>query len=329
MRIMLTGFGASHFSERAGTRHFSVMKTLQDALTGRGHEVERRPFRIEESTDDFDRVIVGVMAPHSLGAVGMYGSLSAISRAWGQDKLTLLVDDADVKKIFNGCATLLAEDAKRFAKSFYANRQFYAIAIERNWRLWLIESLRYLGEQPWPRVLVPTFAWHVGDDVSKDLKNGATEVIGLDLTRAASEYGQETPAVDVPVVPLGDLRGIWVSDPFDESSVKWAKQQQLGRPLREIAKGPDKVRLREYSTASAALVHSLGKGFWHPRYAYAAIAGCPVATDWRLTRPLGEAWAQLPAGVEARDRDDLAKEQREALFDASPTTDDVIERVLG
>jgi hypothetical protein len=296
-KILITGMTAQQYSPAVATRSLSFAGILTQVFMKLGYDVDFT----EPSTawDDvilsqYSHVLVGIAPPLSVTANGTYGALSIISRLSGSDKLTLFIDAPEPWKIFANIRAIEKNDHTLF-KSFYAKRKGYKTVTESSSeRDRVVQAITSLGTSQWPTTLFPALPWN----------GNASEFAGVPENAARS-----MTAVYVDSLLVSNDTNFnsartkrWV---VENDSTKWTKDtlQTLATP--SLSTREHKIRTSDdlynaMSSSTGALVgpHGDKMTWWSIAFSHALNASTPIATDWRASRVIGNAWDHLASGID-------------------------------
>lgn len=309
---------APQASENANTRNLGFAGILNSVLTSAGHEVtwiSPSVHMTKESLQQFDSVIVGVTPILSVGANRAYGALSIITHLWDSGKLVLMVDGPNSSQVEpNLKATMF--NSSSLVKSFFSNRKEYSTVLADSTVLDRVyRGVELLSMEEWPTTIYSALPWSAHEDV-KLPANAKKHLVGINLDSHL--------LTDEPVSV--DRRDKWVIDvPNTPWSTAVVKTLSLPNSLMKWNKGWTDTQVWEQLTRSiGALITPYKKDgtWWSYRYVQALNSRTPVATDWKFSSRIGDAWATLASAIESMSpslRDVLASAQRDLYVANIPT----------
>lgn len=329
-RYLVTGMTSRQANPDASVKDVTFAWLLTEALRHQGHEVEHRNPDVTEDLSDFDHVFVGLAPLHGLGANRMYGALAAILRAWPEAKLSLYTDDPDMNKVTGGIRTMVT-NPDRLVKPFFAYKLQHDIAQQPEYKEWLSAGVAMLNDTPWPRLIVPGFAWSSPyEHYNSRVPHAEGRIYFLDLTPFLP--GEE-------MEPSENPEQRWVTEAKKKN--KWFQRTHPQLPVARLGtpksgaderRPHDEMLLKLYNDSQGVLHPPVDPaGFWHSRIGYAAKAGTVFTTRWQDVQMLGDAYTVLPATVDdltSEDRLNLIGLQRSILESVTPSKDEAAQSII-
>jgi hypothetical protein len=302
-RILITGMTASQMSVSANKRSLSFAGVMLNVLTSAGHEVHLVEPGIDWTEQDlasYDSVLVGVSPLTSLSANKCYGALHIIDLLWDDRRLVLFIDAPHPAQITSSLRAISA-NPNNLTKPFYSYRRGYQSVNTPEVSERLLGTVNRLLTGDWPVTLYPSLPWHNVELLEEELPEGAL-LNGVNLDSFLIE-----PAVE----NSNERYTRWV---YETNKVVWMTKlaKVLSFPILPIRghKGTDdEACLEEISKSYGVLLPQYKGGtWWTYRYAQAMNSGTPVATEWRESQAIGDAWAVLATAIET-----MSDEQRASL----------------
>lgn len=313
MRILLTGMTAPHTTLRANSRALSFAGQIVETLSAGGIDTRAdlvwEDPKVENDAayyDQFDCVIVGLAPFTALGATRAYGALSAISYLYDDPKLRLFVDAPNPSQITHSLKTVL-KTPDSMLKSFYSNRQDFALANDPAHRLRIYTAIRRLASDTWPKTFYPSFPWEQEDLVLQLPIGASSSVYKVNLDAVSLRHKRE---LSLPV------ESRWVTD---DPKSKWTRQ--VANTLSNMVTNMKRNKFSNDTDVDVELATSIGflfsptkkgKTWWSYRVPQALRMGVPIASEWRDTGTLGPEWSVLASQIEHMSdirRSDLAADQ--------------------
>lgn len=329
--ILLTGMTASQASPSANSKSRQFAHSLYSALTSAGHTVNWTDPEITWQSQDleqkYDAVLIGVAPLTSLAANRTYGALSLISTAFNSAKTCFFIDAPEPAQIIDSLESVARGKSNLF-KPFYSYRKHYNEVLNSTHRARIDTAIHLLSSQRWPLTLYPKLPWE-------------QKPLSLNAEQTGLPFGINLDAFAVmknrPFV--SERENVWAIDSY---RTKWALSVAKGlvyptTPMRQ-SKGSTDSDVNEIMDAALGSIISPQKSggtWWTNRYPQALNALSPIATEWRESSHIGDAWNYLPAAIEglsAKERLDLSHTQKEQYLAAVNTTDSALyelESLLG
>jgi hypothetical protein len=302
-------------NKRALTFSGVLANTLRDA----GHHVIQCEPDVTWERYDLehnDVVLVGISPLTSVTANHAYGALNIIERMASSDKLRLFIDAPRPSQI---TASLRAIDSKPedLTKEFYTNRKGYQHALAEENTERFMRVVKFLLNEDWPDTIFPMLPWQQISDIASQLPAGAGSYLkGVNLdsllaksvkrnsstrgTRWVAEMpesnwtGKVAKTLENPIVPMKEHKGLADEDIED------AIHESLGSLIGPYREGT----------------------WWSYRYIQSLNSMTPIATDWKESSSIGQAWNVLAPTIESMsqsERDLLSTMQRIEYLDKVPT----------
>jgi hypothetical protein len=312
-KVLISGMTASQTSENLSKRTLSFSSALVDILRSEGVQVDWKDVSVHQSAIDinqYDAVILGIAPVLSLSANKPYGVLSLINELKNSDKLTLLVDAPEPSKIHASLRSVCS-DHEKLTKSLYSRRKEY-LQVTSNKKVLknVISGAEFLLSQKWPTTLYPSFPWSPARFTATGLPESATDSFcGISIDKF---YMTNSVKIDAT------RANRWVAESVGTkwtNSVCSSLMYPVG-PVKEHRMWSDADAQTNISNAVGTLVGPCDDKllWWSPRFFQSMNTLTPVATEWRTSEVLGNAWNHLAAGIEQLstiDRHELAVWQRE------------------
>lgn len=318
VKILITGMTASQASRASNLRSQSFAGRMFDTLRTSGHSVFwEDPYVLTgpESYSHMDAILVGVAPITSLAANRTYGALHLIDTFYNDPRLSLFIDAPNPGQITASLRSII-RTPENLTKPFYQNRPDYQWASDRVVSIHLLQTVERLLNEEWPTTLYPSLPWGNSSLASQVPSQAYESFVGVNVDYASTFL--YTP----------DVRPIQQSWMSDSKSSRWLDRATVGLrapiDLMKINKGTadDEVG-RRLNTAVGALIspQKNGETWWSPRYSQSLDHKVPVATEWRDSSRIGDAWGVLPTQIEdmsPKDRHELATAQLKQYMDALP-----------
>lgn len=322
-------------SKRLNNKSLSFAGAISKVLELNGHHVDWAAPSVNNTRKEYekyDAILIGVAPPLSVTANKAYGVLRLIDLLHSDSRLTLFVDSPNMASI-SANLRAIEKDKSRLFTSFYSLRKEYeAVVINMKAKNSVLSAIEFLTNEQWPTTLVPTTPWSSIQDVSIALgDNAATSVVGVCVDSLFVE----------PFIKLfhGDKKRRWL---LNAEKTKWAEAtlHSLVLPhaaMKKKRSDDDESVFARMQSSFGVLISPEDNGTisWSYRWVQALNAGVPVASDWKITSTIGQAWSHLAAGIEEMseiDRYELSVLQRHEYASSIPSKDTVtstIQRNLG
>lgn len=321
-RILITGMTAAQTSPATAQANNSYAWRLLQRLESAGHDVT---IATRGYYPEYDAVLVGIAPVLSMGANYGFAALNRLSSHFNSSNIVFFVDaplpgqiTASIKSILKNPDQMLKPI---FAKRREAPQDHHDVEIYLG-----ILSLLAEGDN-WPPTLYPALPW--SSSWPTGLPEGITGILPLNLDGM------------YPQGAFGAYKRLdyWVSnDPLS----KW-----VGQITPTLSYGVAPIKVKKFSTYHQNLTRMAqmtgtlispdknGDVWWSPDILGSLNTRTPVATEWRISQELSEAWGTLPGAIEemtAYEREQLAETQRIDYLSALPSPEEAIntlEWVLG
>jgi hypothetical protein len=317
MRVLATGVTKQQCGGGTSVDYEPVAALLVKALRAAGHGVDHRVVGAAERLDGYDAVLVGLVPFFSIASHHLYPALHVLSEARRTGRpIVLYVDDW-------GFSQLIANLGTHLRQPHQLTKEFFKGRLNRDWALSheaeLMEVVRWLGEDPWPPLLVPTFRWGNHEKLGNLLPN-AHDVTYVDPSRFARSY-------DVVATAVEERDRQWVLGTVS-NQLEWVESLNLAWPLNHLgtrtSRAPRKMPERDlvqlyadsWGVLSPPYRKILGTGWWRNRFVYAARTRSVLLCDPGEAAQLGEPYLLTPDVVEKQPTTalrDLAHAQAAAL----------------
>jgi hypothetical protein len=311
-KVLISGMTASQSSFSFSSKNFSFAGAISKVLSDSGVVVDWIDPSCNwtlESVKDYDVILLGVAPVLSLTANKPYGILSLIDLLKNDDRLVLFIDAPESGKL-HASLRAVARDEKALFKSLYSNRKEYAIATgNKETMSRILRSTDFLTNHDWPKTLYPMLPWSEQTLVAPGVpSNISNSTIGVNLDAAYITNS----------LKINDTRvNRWAAD---STKSKWTTsiEMQLSYPtvaMKMQRTWTDKEVVANIGESIGALIGPQNDKvvWWSPRFVQSMNSVTPIATEWRLSSVLGDAWTHLAVGIEQMspiDRYELAVAQR-------------------
>lgn len=273
MRILVTGVSARHVnSQRLRYKYINdfadVMRFLREDM---GHTVEHRTvsFAEKDLKKKFDLLIVGLLAPSSMGAVHFTETMHAMSQ-FPRDRVRAAFDDWNCSNFQAGVRSTLKRGPAEWRIHSNPSDELKAMALE--------QTLRFHDPAKVVPVMTTLFPWADRDRYIKRVMPSAT----------LFDY-DPSPIVEKRPVPRGIVRDRrWVHAALADHSYwlnsknfKWPVVSFGNKRLGQLILDEDGVHAEYCKSwgATAAPYPDGIAGWWRPRYIHAANAGTLMLID--------------------------------------------------
>lgn len=317
---------AQQYSSTVATKSLSFAGIVASALNESGCSVdiaEPSVLWTDEFLSQYEKVLVGVAPPLSVAANGAYGALSTISRMNNDRKLALFVDAPEPWKIFANLRAIMKDETTLF-RAFYSKRKGYKeVTGKKATRSAVLKAVAALDSNQWPTTLFPALPWN----------SDPTEFPGVPETASASMI---PVFVDSMIISKemnfnsSRLRR-WI---IENDSTRWAKNtiKTLATPSVSVKEQKIRTSADLHSAMNSSIGAIIGPHgdkmtWWSTAYSHAINACTPVATDWRVSGSIGNAWNHLASGIEEMnqiDQYELAVTQKIQYLESIPTKDSIM-----
>lgn len=296
-KILVTGMTAQQYSPAVANRSISFAGILVQVLKNLDYDVDfTEPSIAWDDTvlSQYSHVFVGVAPPLSVTANGTYGALSIISRLFNRGNLTLFIDAPEPWKVFANIRAI-EKDERALFKSFYSKRKgFKTVTESSSERDRIVQVINALGTSEWPTTLFPALPWN----------GNPQEFAGVPQNAASAMTAVYVDSLlisnDTNFNSMRTKR--WI---VENDSTKWIKDtlQTLSSPSVSTRKSKIRTSRDLYdamNSSTGALIgpHGDKMTWWSIAYSHALNASTPIATDWRASRVLGNAWDHLASGID-------------------------------
>lgn len=333
MKVLITGSTSSQSSKKTYERVPTFAGLISKNLLSSGVEVEfSRPYLEwdKKYLKEFDAVLVGIAPLTSLSSNSLYPALAVASRAEKIGNLSFFIDAPEPQKIAASLASFKKGKVDLF-KPFYETRREYEKLSGDSKVIKEIEDFcGRLTSSEWPTTLYPWTPLIPPMQVKKHLPWIPEESI---YSISIDSYLMED--YEVSERSLENDPSYWV---YDSNKTKWFESTQ--RSLRHEAIPMKKNRFsgceetsRRISNAVGSLVTTYRSEelWWSPLLSNSLNLGVPAASDWRITRELGDDWNYLPARIEDMtnlERFELASGQRSSYMKALDSKSEATEVII-
>jgi len=323
-KILITGMSAPQASLEANKRSLSFAGLISAVLVQQGHTVTQTDPEVSWNINDlneYDTVLVGISPLTSLSANRVYGALSVMDVLLDSDKLVLFIDAPEPSKIFFSLRAM-AKNPNNMTKPFYSYRKDYSHATVPNVLSNLMDVVDHLLNDKWPVTIYPSLPWNGTGKAISQLPPGASESIrGINLDSYLIT-NQDTLEIEArePRWAVENYLTTWTKSTIatlTNTSVpmKWHKGWSDSDVQTQISRSVGAL-ISPYPTSGT---------WWSYRLVQCLNSLTPVATDWRESGSLGDAWMHLASSIEEMNdeqRYQLAKDQREAYTASIPSRRD-------
>jgi hypothetical protein len=309
-KIFLTGMTAPQTSEKVNKNSKTFSAVLQEVLTSSGHQVVWSAPSVtttESDLEDFDAVLVGLAPVGSLTSHKIYGALNVIDLAKKSGKLTLFVDLPNCSLITSSIKSMV-NNPSSFTKPFFSKRKEYDFVVaDPEVEARLFSVLEFLNEQEWPTTIYPSLPWKGADQV-KLTGLAKTNLQGINLD---AFYITELPNLSTT------RSDKWSVDIYNEWSKKTIETLSLPNVAMKWGRGVSDNDVLDQISRSIGAIISTDKrdgSWWSYRYVQAMNSNTPIATDWTVSRSLGDSWSVLASAIDTMpqaNRDLLARAQKD------------------
>jgi hypothetical protein len=337
MRILMYGFSTQTNRVYSNSRFVKFVTLLSAAFRSMGHEVHvgLPPEGLtNDGLNSYDKVFIGIGSPTSFSSETVYESLYIIGKLRGTEKLTIIIDDPDVRKIMYGISNWVKNPSpENIFRDAYKKRPFWYDPSTHSedaarWTDWHVETCRFLAGHPtgdpYPPVLLPLFAWGKVEDHRGHLPSNAREVVqSVDLSALLSVT---TTGVVEP------RNKIWIAANFrkvtrEQAPYSWTSLQHTEFPVHAIRNGAsDTEHLTAFKTSWGVLHPPMTPygGWWSTTMIYSVLSGALYMSNPDTLTDLGPPFNLLAAGTEHlsdEQRLELADQQRSSFINSIATKD--------
>lgn len=328
-KVLISGMTASQSSQVYSSRSKTFVGCIADALLSAGVVVDwEKPNTDKESRKDYDHVIVGVAPILSLAANRAFTALDLIESLWDSDKLTLLVDAPEPVKLHASLRSA-SKNPQSLVKDLYARRYGYSSLVRDNKHFARITKIiDVLIYDNWKKTLFPVLPW---SDPQKLISGIPTIQDKLQVGLCVDSFIIEPTHKYETTYRFNQ----WV---VENENTKWFRKisstlQYPTIPAKVKRTHVDADVINNLLSSAGTLIsqHDDKVLWWSSRFAQAISTNTPVATEWRESQSIGDAWSHLAAGIEEmtyEDRYELASAQKAQYVAAMPTKEETTERLL-
>ena len=321
---MTASQSSSAYSDRSATFIGSVARALRENGVIVDWQV---PSMSSKDIQAYDKVLVGVAPVLSLAANRSFAALSLIESLWNSDKLLMFIDAPEPGKIHASLRSI-TKNPDSLTKSLYSRRPGYsAIVSDRNHADKIAKMIETLTHEKWKKTLIPMLPW---SDVNSSLvglpQNVVDSCIGINIDSFILDqlHDKNMPRYNQWVV--------------ENENTKWVKTSAKvlvypGIPAKTKRAQGDAAVLDAMSSSTGVLIgpHDDKVLWWSSRFAQAMNTRTPVATEWRNSHTIGDAWAHLASGIEEmniEDRHELSTAQRLQYIESIPNKQEITDTLL-
>jgi hypothetical protein len=332
MKVLITGCTAQQASSATALRTITFSALLAKALEEAGASVEviePSIYITEEKLREYDSVLVGIAPPTSLSANKIYPAFAIANRARKIGNLSLFIDAPEQYKL-QASIKSVHMNISDLSKDFYQRRKSYLdLVTNPELRAEIYEFNEFLYSEQWPTTLYPAFPWSTSEAVQKALPNVDIETlipVNLDSYILRAPYLQFKDNEESKYWTCDNPSTKWSKsvidtlnhDVFSTRGTRWEKQ---GITVERVEK----------SIGTIVSVYRNSEPWWSPALAQSLSVGIPVATEWRLTSPIGIEWSYLPSSIEEMSKEErfnLALAQRESYLSKITTWEETLKNLL-
>lgn len=321
---MTASQSSSVYSERSVTFVGSIARALRESGATVDWQV---PSMSSKDIEKYDKVLVGVAPVLSLAANRSFTSLALIESLWKSDKLVLFIDAPEPGKIHASLRSI-NKNPDSLIKSLYARRPGYsAITTDKAHADKIAKIIETLTYEPWRKTLIPVLPW----------STAKKSLIGLpqNIVDACVGVNADSFILDQLHDKNMPRYNQWV---VENEKTKWAKNLTNvlvypSVPAKTKRTQSDVAVLDAMSSSTGVLLgpHDDKILWWSSRFAQAMNTRTPVATEWRDSHVIGDAWSHLASGIEEmniEDRHELSTAQRLQYIENTPNKQEVIDILL-
>lgn len=327
LRLLVTGFTSQQIGNGTRLGYGPVVDLYVNALRDAGCYVEHRKLEPGESLKDWDCLIVGQAPLHALGSTYAYAPLEAIGRARAEGcGLMFYLDDWQIPNLMSGIRTVCKVPA-RLVKGIRKEKgnddpSTFFYKKDREWAVTKLDDIMVvcnaMKDRPWPRTLVPKFAW--GDPTTLVKPLNSKEFVYVDVSPYALDYPTVIP-------PDNQRYGQWVLGILSDQR-EWTDSLGLNWPIKYIgskkAKAPEPMKevdlvqlyADNWGVLSPPYQHA-GSGWWRNRFVYSARTRSIMLADPKEVSCIGDAYTLPVSTIESSGIGglrEIADAQREQLL---------------
>jgi hypothetical protein len=327
-KVLITGMTASQSSSVYSERSATFVGSIARALRERGVTVDWQvPNMDNREIMAYDKVLVGIAPVLSLAANRSFSALALVEALWDSDKLTTFIDAPEPGKIHASLRSV-NKAPESLTKSLYSRRAGYsAIATDKTHASKIARIVETLTHESWRKTLVPVLPWSIVDKSLAGLpQNVSSSCVGINIDSFIVDklHGDSTTRYNQWVV--------------ENENTKWIKNSTKvlvypSVPAKTKRAQGDAAVLENMSSSAGVLIgpHDDKVLWWSSRFAQAMNTRTPVATEWRDSQAIGDAWAHLASGIEEmnlEDRYELSTAQRSQYIESIPNKQQVTDTLL-
>ena len=327
-RILVTGMTAQHYSSTVASRSLSFAGIVSDSLRESGCIVDLTEPMLAWDSDflsQYDRVLVGVAPPLSVAANGTYAALTTISKMKDDDRLMLFVDAPEPWQIFANLRAI-SKNSDTLFRQFYSRRKGYQdVTGKKATRKAVLNATTHLEASQWPKTLFPALPWNADPSKFPGVPQTAYESmipIFVDSLIISKEMNFNSSRMRRWIV---------------ENDSSWTRKtiSTLATPSVSIKEQKIRTSADLYSAMNSSIGAIVGQHgdkmtWWSTAYSHAINACTPIATDWRVSGSIGNAWNHLASGIEEMsqiDQYELAVSQKIQYLESIPTKDETTSNI--
>jgi hypothetical protein len=327
-KVLISGMTASQSSSVYSERSATFIGSVARALRERGVTVDWQvPNMDSQEIMSYDKVLVGIGPVLSLAANRSFSALSLIESLWDSDKLTTFIDAPEPGKIHASLRSV-NKAPESLTKPLYSRRAGYsAIATDKAHASKIMRIVETLTHESWKKTLVPVLPWSTVDKSLVGLpQNVSSSCVGINIDSFIIDKLHEDSATRY---------NQWV---VENENTKWIKNSTKvliypSVPAKTKRAQGDAAVLENMSSSAGVLIgpHDDKVLWWSSRFAQAMNTRTPVATEWRDSQAIGDAWAHLASGIEEMDLEDryeLSTAQRSQYIESIPNKQQVTDTLL-
>lgn len=333
--VLITGMTAPQSSRSLNARSLSFTGAVSLILEDAGHSVnwiEPSVFLSKKDLRDYDVILLGIAPLLSITSSKAYGVLHMINVLSKDSRVRYLIDSPEPARItFNLRA--VQRDYSQLTKEFYRLRKHYREAVDNETiNKSIAAGVNHLTASEWPTTVYPAMPWSIDAEVAAKMpENAGTSLVGIHADAFLVE--EKISRIDSQKIRR------WL---IDTDKTKWSTSTTSSlrfphTPMKTRRSSTDTDVFEDISSSIGTLLSPSIDGlvWWSYRWAQSMNAMTPIASDWKVTGSIGNAWSHLAAGIEEMsyiDMYELSVSQKAEYLDSLPsrgTVKQTLETSLG
>lgn len=311
-KVLITGATSSQHSAQANDRSIKFSGLLKSSLEYSGVNVELRKVNLDESFDEYDKVLIGLAPFTSLSANNIYTALHTLEKV--KNKAVVFLDNPDPSTVFTSFNSVV-KNKNIMSKDLYAKRNnYHQVTSNKKFFNSVLEGINLIlcGKIP---IVIPTVPYFKYSTEILKINTDSLIPINFDSYFADDYFYEER-----------EYSKYWLTD---TRTSEWIKtiQNTIYNPVINYKRNNydydlDLINRILNSYGYLKTTHKYNIPWWSRFIMLTLSAGVPVVSDWRQTQIMGKSWDLLPHTIESmthKERKLLAEEQKISYLSMCPT----------